>query len=237
MSESRFRSNCPVNGHCVRGCLKTEPCCAEVAERPVAVGNLKPRAPGKAPLALIPLAGLEVEAAALEHGALKYWPNNWIACPRDELGTYRHALLRHAVAFCIADERDDPESGVSHLGHIRACAGIMAHILGLRYAPGRLAAAASAEDLHRLVSDAALFGELPETKTAVASEAKAVVGDEDEWALPDGLRWDHGDDGWWIASPDGCLWLFDDEVDPDGLLLQRPDADQLVALLKRRNGR
>ena len=192
-------------------------------------GDLKPRTPGKAPLALLPLAGIEVAAAALEHGALKYWPNNWRACPRDELGTYRHALLRHAAAFAIADERDDPESGVSHLGHVIACAAIMCHVLGLRYAPGKLAAAADREALLRLVSDEALFGTVPEDK-AVPSELKA-----DPWALPDGLLWIGRPNGAWdIFGGGDALWL-DARGFAMGCLRLRPDADALIDLLKRRN--
>lgn len=190
-------------------------------------GDLKPRTPGKAPLALLPLAGLEVAAAALEHGALKYRPNNWRACPRDELGTYRHALLRHAAAFAIADERDDPESGVSHLGHIIACAAIMCHVLGLRYAPGKLAAAADREALLRLVSDEALFGTVPEG-TVVPSDLKA-----DPWALPEGLEWVSDGSGWFIQGLDHLLWIS--KLGASGKLLARPDAGALIELLRRRN--
>lgn len=75
----------------------------------------------------LPYQGLALGAAAMEHGALKYWPGNWRDCPVDEVATYRHALLRH---LCDP-ESEDPESGVHHLGHIIAGAAIMCHVLDI----------------------------------------------------------------------------------------------------------
>jgi hypothetical protein len=121
--------------------------------------DLKPRV-GKAPLALLPRAGLEVMAAAMEHGALKYWPGNWRNCPLDEVATYRHALLRHATAFCMDNEALDPESGVPHLGHIMACCAIIAHVTGMGYEPP-LTAQQYPDRLKRLASDQAIFGGAP----------------------------------------------------------------------------
>jgi hypothetical protein len=136
--------------------------------------DMKPRAPGKAPLALLPRAGLEVAAAAMEHGALKYWPGNWRDCPPDEVATYRHALLRHCTAFCNDNEVLDPESGVPHLGHIIAGAAIMCHVMGLSYDPGTWARE-HPELLKRLVSDAALFGPRPPHPTDVKANAEVYA--------------------------------------------------------------
>lgn len=136
--------------------------------------DLKPRAPGKPPLALLPVAGLEVAASAFEHGALKYWPNNWRGCPADEIATYRHAMLRHCIAFCNNDERDDPESGVSHLGHIIACAMIMAHVLELSYRAPSFAQEYP-ERRGRLISDAALFGPQPAHPNDVKANPDAYL--------------------------------------------------------------
>lgn len=96
------------------------------------VADLKPRT-GKAPLGLLPYAGLEVGSSGMEHGAGKYWPNNWQDCPPDEAFTYVHAALRHMNKIA-AGEEIDPESGIPHAGHAIAGLMIFAHLRGYEYA-------------------------------------------------------------------------------------------------------
>ena len=80
-------------------------------------GKMKPQ------LQLIPPALNEATAGALTLGAKKYGPWNWRA-NKVEIMTYVGAIRRHLDAF-VEGENIDGESGVSHLGHIAACCGIM----------------------------------------------------------------------------------------------------------------
>lgn len=82
------------------------------------VGKSKPQ------LHLIPRVSLEAQAGALELGRHKYGESNWrynTVCQ----STYISAIMRHTAA--LQDGEDlDPESGISHLGHIMAgCAIIL----------------------------------------------------------------------------------------------------------------
>lgn len=77
----------------------------------------------KSPLGLIPLAALEAAAGAHALGADKYGPWNW----REHsvaASVYINAIMRHLKAFQEVGD-NDPESGVSHLGHIIASCGIL----------------------------------------------------------------------------------------------------------------
>ena len=77
----------------------------------------------KSPLGLIPLAALEAAAGAHALGADKYGPWNW----RDNsvaASVYVNAMMRHVKAWQESEDLD-PESGVSHLGHVMACCGIL----------------------------------------------------------------------------------------------------------------
>jgi len=77
----------------------------------------------KPSLALIPQAALVEEAVAFELGAEKYGAYNW----RDtsvSMMVYLNAALRHIAAF-VDGEDVDPESGISHAAHARACLGII----------------------------------------------------------------------------------------------------------------
>lgn len=77
----------------------------------------------KPSLGLIPSAALIEEAGALELGAAKYGTANWRKDAVEGM-TYIHAGLRHMFAW-IDGEDIDPESLRSHLGHARACLGII----------------------------------------------------------------------------------------------------------------
>ena len=58
------------------------------------------------------LAGV---AAVTTYGASKYTPNGWLAVPDGE-ARYRDAMVRHLLSAVCEDV--DPESGISHWGHI-----------------------------------------------------------------------------------------------------------------------
>lgn len=77
----------------------------------------------KAPLHLVPPAGVIAMAEAFKDGAAKYGPFNW----RDKTvssSVYYDAALRHLVAWWDG-ENHAPDSGVHHLGHAMACLAIV----------------------------------------------------------------------------------------------------------------
>jgi len=82
-----------------------------------AAGKAKPQ------LQLIPPVFNEALAGALAAGAEKYGPWNWRGA-RVELMTYIGAIRRHTDAV-LSGEEIDPDSGVSHLGHIAASCAIL----------------------------------------------------------------------------------------------------------------
>jgi hypothetical protein len=74
-------------------------------------------------LSCVPATALLVEGQVMNLGQSKYGPFNW----RENsvsAEVYIDAALRHLMAW-NAGEDNDPESGVSHLGHVRACMGIL----------------------------------------------------------------------------------------------------------------
>ncbi|MGU3387314.1 dATP/dGTP diphosphohydrolase domain-containing protein [Methylobacterium sp. D53M] len=81
----------------------------------------------KLPMELIPIVALVQEAAVYGLGAdcpaKAYGRFNWRSAPIDS-DTYHGAIDRH-MRLWLAGEDVDPESGVSHLAHIRACCGIL----------------------------------------------------------------------------------------------------------------
>ena len=82
-----------------------------------AFGSLKP-----SPHFIPPIAILE-ESVVMALGAKKYGAFNWQDSPVDAT-TYYDAALRHLMSW-FAGENIDPESGVSHLAHVRACMAIL----------------------------------------------------------------------------------------------------------------
>lgn len=77
----------------------------------------------KVPLHLVPTAGLIHEAMAMRDGARKYGPFNW----RDKkvIATiYIAAAQRHIMAWLDGEEFAQ-DSGQHHLGHAKACLGII----------------------------------------------------------------------------------------------------------------
>jgi hypothetical protein len=70
---------------------------------------------GKAPLSLLPWAGLAKVAWVRAYGDAKYEPDSWRKVP-GATTVYVDAALRHLGAHADG-ERTDPESGLSHLSH------------------------------------------------------------------------------------------------------------------------
>jgi hypothetical protein len=71
----------------------------------------------------VPPVALLMEARVMELGASKYGPYNWQDSAIDA-STYYDAAMRHLMAW-FTGEDVDPESGISHLAHVRACMGIL----------------------------------------------------------------------------------------------------------------
>ena len=78
---------------------------------------------GKAPLEYLVLSVLEGDARVHKSGADKYGIRNWLI-DKIKASTYVAAILRHLVAWALGQDID-PESGESHLYHIRACCAIL----------------------------------------------------------------------------------------------------------------
>jgi len=69
-----------------------------------------------------PIAIIE-ESVVMALGAAKYGAYNWQDDPVDAT-TYYSAAMRHLMSW-FAGEDKDPESGASHLAHVRACMAIL----------------------------------------------------------------------------------------------------------------
>lgn len=81
------------------------------------VGQTKP------PLHLIPPSAEILESVVMGLGAKKYGSFNWRST-KIRSTVYIAAARRH-LAQWLDGQDDDPESGVSHLAHARACLGIL----------------------------------------------------------------------------------------------------------------
>lgn len=77
----------------------------------------------KPQLHLIPPSALIEESMVMALGAEKYGPFNWREADVSA-STYISAAKRHLLLW-LDGEDIDPESGVSHLAHVRGCMGIM----------------------------------------------------------------------------------------------------------------
>lgn len=77
----------------------------------------------KPPLHLIPPAAEITESMVMALGAKKYGAFNWRET-KVRASVYVAAARRH-LAQWLDGQDDDPESGVSHLAHARACLGIL----------------------------------------------------------------------------------------------------------------
>ena len=79
---------------------------------------------GKAPMEYLVGSTLRGDAAVHAHGAHKYGERNWRLDPIKS-STYEAAILRHFMSYFYDREDLDPDSGLSHLYHIRACCAVM----------------------------------------------------------------------------------------------------------------
>lgn len=70
---------------------------------------------GKLMMGLIPHEAMVGLAQVMTFGANKYSPNGWQTVPNARQ-RYEDALLRHFYAY-KSGEKNDPESGLSHLKH------------------------------------------------------------------------------------------------------------------------
>jgi hypothetical protein len=71
----------------------------------------------------VPLLPTLEESVVMALGARKYGSHNWRSQPVEAM-TYVSAAFRHLI-FWVCGQEDDLESLVSHLAHMRACAGII----------------------------------------------------------------------------------------------------------------
>lgn len=63
------------------------------------------------------------EGAVMEKGAARYGAYNWADHPM-KASTYYNAILRHLNQWWLGEDID-PDSGLPHLAHLRASAGIL----------------------------------------------------------------------------------------------------------------
>jgi len=77
----------------------------------------------KADLANLSVVALAFEGEVMRQGAAKYGAFNW-AEHQMSASTYWKAILRHGFLWWTGEDID-PESGLPHLAHIRACCGIL----------------------------------------------------------------------------------------------------------------
>lgn len=85
---------------------------------------IQARKEGKPPLEYLVKTTWEEDARVHKHGADKYGKNNW-RIDKILTSTYEAAILRHYKAYFVDGEDIDPDSGESHLTHIRACCAVM----------------------------------------------------------------------------------------------------------------
>lgn len=78
---------------------------------------------GKVPLEKLPFLVLLGDAVVHAGGAAKYGERNW-RIDKIMTSTYEGAIMRHFVAWAGGEDKD-PDSGMSHLYHIRACCAVM----------------------------------------------------------------------------------------------------------------
>lgn len=94
------------------------PIMSEAAKNPKHAAGLK-----KQPYRHIPPSAIAAEGRVMAGGAAKYGAFNWGEAGV-VAGVYYEAIKRHLEAWWTGEDAD-PESGESHLAHIRACAGIL----------------------------------------------------------------------------------------------------------------
>jgi hypothetical protein len=78
---------------------------------------------GKIPMDYLVYSVLANDARCHKHGADKYGVRNW---RKDKIlaSTYEGAMLRHFLAWAQGEDID-PDSGLPHLTHLRACCAVL----------------------------------------------------------------------------------------------------------------
>jgi hypothetical protein len=74
---------------------------------------------GKLPWDLLPWGPVQEIVQVLQHGAVKYSPDNWKTV-ENHRGRYFSAMIRHLTAWWHG-EKTDPESKLPHLAHAGCC--------------------------------------------------------------------------------------------------------------------
>jgi len=94
-------------------------------QEPAPVRENPKEAPGSAKpcISYIPPSAILLESMVMRGGAIKYGKFNWNKDPV-RASTYYDAAFRHLASF-YAGEELDPESGLPHMAHVRACMAIL----------------------------------------------------------------------------------------------------------------
>lgn len=77
----------------------------------------------KVSISTIPGVALLYESMAMANGKMKYGPFNWREHSVSSM-IYIDAMLRHIYSW-VEREEEAPDSHIHHLGHARACSGII----------------------------------------------------------------------------------------------------------------
>lgn len=85
--------------------------------------HIRAQKDGKVPLEFLIYSVLAEDALVHKSGANKYGVRNW-RVDKILASTYEGAILRHFIAWASGEDID-PESGVHHLAHVRACCAIV----------------------------------------------------------------------------------------------------------------
>lgn len=104
----------------------------------------------KVPLTIIPPIASALEAEAMLDGQKKYGPYNWRS-KKVRARIYIDACMRHLAAWLEGQEYAE-DSGCHHLGHARACLGILL----------------DAQNIGHLIDDRPILSELSEANTTSA---------------------------------------------------------------------
>lgn len=78
---------------------------------------------GKLPMEYLVYTVLAMDAKVHKHGADKYGERNW-RVSEILASTYEGAIMRHFLAWAQGEDLD-PDSGLPHLAHIRACCAVV----------------------------------------------------------------------------------------------------------------
>ena len=78
---------------------------------------------GKVPMDYLPYTCFAEDSLCHKHGADKYGIRNY-RLSKILASTYEGAIMRHFVAWANGEDLD-PDSGLSHLTHLRACCAVV----------------------------------------------------------------------------------------------------------------